>query len=133
MIVVDASALSNALTDDGPLGRRARSELARDSHWSAPEHLIVETFSAIRGRLLGGKITGGRAADALDVLSHAAIELVPTVPLLHRMWELRANLSGYDAAYVAAAELHDAALVTADRRLTQAPGLGCEVRLAIPA
>lgn len=132
MIIVDASAVANALTDDGPVGRLARSELARDNHWSAPEHLFVETFSAIRGRFLGGKVESRRAADALAALAEAAIELVPTAPLLHRMWELRANLSGYDAAYVAAAELHDVALLTADRRLTQAPGVRCEVRLALP-
>lgn len=132
MIIVDASVLANALTDDGPLGRLARSELSRDVHWSGPEHLLVEALSAVRGRLLGGKIGHRRAGEALDALEDAAIELLPTAPLLRRMWELRANLTAYDAAYVAAAEAHDGALVTADRRLTQAPGLGCEVRLAIP-
>lgn len=132
MIVIDASALANALTDDGPLGRMARSELARDIRWSGPEHLLVETFTAVRGRFLGGKIGGRRATEALDVLEEATIELLPSAQLLPRMWELRTNLSGYDAAYVAAAEAHGGALLTADRRLTQAPGIRCEVRLATP-
>jgi predicted nucleic acid-binding protein len=133
LIIVDASVLANALTDDGPLGRLAQSELGRDIHWSGPEHLLVEVFSAVRGRLLGGKIKKQRAVEALGALEEAAIELLPTAPLLRRMWELRANLSGYDAAYVVAAEAYGGVLLTADRRLTRAPNLRCEVRLAVPA
>ena len=53
---------------------------------------------------------------------------MPTRLLLERMWELRDNLSGYDAAYVAAAEHLEAPLVTTDKRLAAAPGLRCEVR-----
>lgn len=129
MIVIDASVLVNALTDDGPLGRNARSNLARDVHWSGPEHLLVETFSAVRGRLLGRKVSVQRAAEAIDALEDAAIELLPVAPLLNRMWQLRANLTGYDAGYVAAAEAYGCALLTVDRRLAQAPDLKCEVRL----
>lgn len=133
MIIVDASVLANALTDDGALGCLGRSELSRDVHWSGPEHLLVEALAAVRGRLLGGKIEHRRASEALEALEEAAIELLPSAPLLRRMWELRANLTTYDAAYVAAAEAYGGPLVTADRRLTRAPDLGCEVRLAIPA
>jgi predicted nucleic acid-binding protein len=132
LIVIDASVLANALTDDGALGQVARAELAGDVHWSGPEHLLVEAFSAVRGRLLGAKIGEERARDAIDALAQAAIELLSTAPLLRRMWELRANLSAYDAAYVAAAEVHECALLTADGRLAQAPSLRCEVRLAVP-
>lgn len=132
MIVVDASVLTNALTDDGPVGAIGRSALSADTHWAGPEHLIVEAFSAIRGRRLGDKITSQRALDALDVLKDASIDLSPTVPLLDRMWSLRQNLTGYDAAYVALAEGFDCALVTADRRLSEAPGLRCEVVVALP-
>lgn len=73
MIVVDASVLANALTDDGPVGRTSRTELARDIHWAAPEHLVVETFSAVRGRYLGDKISKQRAEDALDTLADARL------------------------------------------------------------
>ncbi len=132
MIVADASVLVNALTDDGPIGQVARSELARDVHWSGPEHVVVETFSAIRGQLLQRKITEVRARHAVDALSDSAIELLPTTPLLPRMWELRENVSAYDAAYVAAAELHDCALLTADGRLSRADGLRCQIRLVLP-
>ena len=133
MIVVDASVVANALTDDGPVGQICRAELARDVHWAAPEHLIVETFSAIRGRYLGGKIGESRCTDALQALGSATIELMRTIVLLPRMWELRANVSGYDAAYVAMAETLDCPLVTSDARLARVTGLRCAVRLAIPA
>lgn len=132
MIVVDASVLTNALTDDGPVGALAREELARDVAWSAPEHLVVETFSAIRGRWLGGRIGEGRAVDALAALASAAVDVVGVRPLLPRMWELRANVSGYDAAYVALAEVVECPLVTADGRLARLPDLRCEVRVALP-
>lgn len=132
MIVVDASVLTNALTDDGPVGTGARAELARDAHWAAPEHLSVEVFSAVRGQWLGQKITQKRAEDALSAMSTTAIDLVPTAPLLTRMWELRSNVSGYDAAYLVVAETFDCPLVTADARLAHAPDLRCEVRLELP-
>lgn len=132
MIVVDASALTNAFTDDGPVGTRSRAELARDAHWAAPDHLIVEVYSAVRGRWLGRKISNKRAEDALAAMVTTTIDLVAAAPLLTRMWELRSNVSGYDAAYIAVAETFGCALVTADARLARIPDLRCEVRLALP-
>lgn len=130
MIVVDASVLTNALTDDGQIGARARTELSNDPHWAAPEHLVVEVFCAIRGRWIGNKISDRRAEEALAAAAAATVDLVDTAALLPRMWELRSNITGYDAAYIAAAEACDCALVTADRRLASAPGIGCAVILA---
>lgn len=132
MIVVDASVLANALTDDGPVGASGRSELARDAHWAGPEHLVVEVFSAIRGRWLGGKISEQRAHDALTALAAATVDLMAVAPLLERMWALRSNVTGYDAAYLAVAEVFDCALVTADARLGRVPDLQCEIRVALP-
>jgi len=130
--VIDASVLTNAFTDDGPVGALARTELARDPHWTAPEHLLVEVFSAVRGRWLGRKIGEDRAGDALAAISTAAVDLVAVRPLLARMWELRDNVTGYDAAYLALAEAFDCTLLTADARLRRVPDLRCEVRLAVP-
>ncbi|MEQ6901905.1 type II toxin-antitoxin system VapC family toxin [Nocardioides sp. YIM 152588] len=132
MIIVDASVLANAFTDDGPIGDSARGELARDPHWAGPEHLLIESFSAIRGRWLGRKVSDARAIDALAAIKAAAIDLVSARPLFDRMWELRDNVTGYDAAYLALAESFDSPLVTADARLTRVPGLLCEVRVALP-
>ncbi len=132
MIVVDASVLANAFTDDGPVGAHGRAELSRDPQWAAPEHLLVEVFCAVRGRWLGHKISEQRAVDALTAMAAATIDLVAATPLLGRMWELRHNVTGYDFAYLAVAETFGCALVTADARLSQVPGLRCEVRLALP-
>jgi predicted nucleic acid-binding protein len=132
VIVIDASTLANALLDDGPIGQTSRAELAKDPHWVAPPHLPVEVFSAIRGRHRGGKISVQRAHDALDALIGASIEYVRTALLLPGMWQSRHTISGYDAAYVAAAEAHACPLVTADVRLARAAGPRCEIRLAVP-
>jgi predicted nucleic acid-binding protein len=132
VIVLDASVLANALTDDGLVGVAARAELARDAHWAAPEHLVVEVFSAVRGRWLGRKITERRARDALTALTASTVDLMATGHLLERMWDLRRNVSGYDAAYIAVAETLDCALVTADGRLSRVSDLRCEIRVALP-
>ena len=124
--------MTNAFTDDGPVGTRARAELSRDAHWAAPEHLVVEVFSAVRGRWLGQKISEKRAEDILSAMVTTTIELVAASPLLARMWELRSNVTGYDAAYLAVAETFGCALVTADARLARVPDVRCEVRLALP-
>src|SRR5699024_1968776 len=107
----------NALSDDGSVGQQAREELAGDVHWAAPEQLPAETFSAIRGRCLGGYIDPVRARDALDTFAEFSIELLSTRSVFRRMWQLRNNISGYDAAYVAVAESHACPLLSADVRL----------------
>ncbi len=63
-----------------------------------------------------------RGAEALEDLASARISKYPHTPLVARIWELRGNLTAYDAAYVALAEVLDAPLVTTDGRLAQAPG-----------
>lgn len=132
MIVVDASVLTHALTDDGHYGDFARQELSADAHWVGPEHLRVETFSSIRRLDQHRKIQQKRAHSAITALSQLAIEISSTASLLERMWELRHNLSGYDAACVAIAEANQCALVTADLRLARATGIRCEVRTLGP-
>ncbi|HVX47094.1 MAG TPA: type II toxin-antitoxin system VapC family toxin [Mycobacteriales bacterium] len=132
MIVVDASVLTNALTDDGPIGQLSRSSLAEDPQWTGPEHLIVETFSAIRGRLLGRKISEQRAREAIEAIAGVEIGMLPVVRLLPRMWELRNAIGGSDAAYVASAEIDECALLTADVRLARAAESYCDVHLCLP-
>lgn len=129
MITVDASALVNALLDDGAVGSACRRVLADDPHWVAPEILVVETVSAIRGRLLGGKVSSARAEDAVDALALVALDVVPTAQILGRIWQLRSALSAYDAAYVAVAGAHDCPLVTVDARLAKPGAVGCEIRV----
>jgi len=95
----------------------------------APHLIDVEVLAAWR-RLAGtGRLEEQRAELARSDLRSLAIERVPHGPLLERAWELRANLTAYDATYVALAELLDAALVTADEKLAGAPGLRCTVEV----
>lgn len=129
MIVVDASVLTHALVFDGERGASARFELASDEHWAAPEHWKIEVFSSVRGLLLGGKVGESRARQAIETLSTITVAPVSINDLLGRMWELRGNVTAYAAAYVAAAELHDAPLLTADARLARASGLRCKIRV----
>lgn len=127
MIVIDASLLVNALTDDGLLGERAWAALAADPHWGAPPHLHIEVASAIRGRWLGGKLTDERADAAMATLNRLAIDQAPWLELAPRVWELRRNLTPYDAAYVALAESRDCHLVTADQKLLNRTARECPV------
>lgn len=129
MIVVDASVLTDALVDDGPVGESARAHLRADPQWAAPGHLLVEVVSAIRGKVLGGKLAAARANEAIAALPQLVIVQVGAAQLVDRMWELRANLTAYDAAYAAAAEALDCPLVTGDTRLAKASGIRCEVRV----
>lgn len=127
MIVVDASALADALMDDGETGDHARRLLAADPGWAAPAHLFVEVLSVLRRKARTGAVSPERAADVLAALTEIAVEEIPMSDLLERVWELRANVSAYDAAYVAAAELLGCPLVTGDGRLAKAPGVRCTV------
>jgi predicted nucleic acid-binding protein len=129
VLVIDASVLADALLDDGPAGDQTRDELAADDRWAAPNHIFVEVMSVIRGRLLGQKITLARADDAVAALDDLAIDKIDPAQLLARIWELRGNITAYDAAYVATAELLDCPLLTGDRRLARLRGVRCEIRV----
>lgn len=129
MIVLDASTTAFALLDEGDIGDRCRAAMRADSRWIVPEQWLVEVLSVIRGTLLGGKITPVHAADAATAAADLDPVVVRTRLLASRIWALRANLTTYDAAYVAAAEQYNCALVTTDARLAQAPGIRCPVNL----
>jgi predicted nucleic acid-binding protein len=127
VIVTDASVLAFSLLNEEALGDRCRAALAAHEPWIAPEHWTTEVLSVIRGNLLGGKITAQHAADAVG----AVADIDPVVPLtrtlIPRIWELRSNLTTYDAAYVATAEAYGCPLLTTDARLSRASGIRCAV------
>ena len=129
MIVVDASVLANVIGDDGVDGRRARHEVRSAGEMSAPDLVDVETLSVLRRRWLAGTISESRFATALDDLDAIELDRYPTLPLARRGFDLRANLSAYDAMYVALAEALRCELLTGDRRLAAAPGPRCAIRL----
>lgn len=126
MLVVDASVLAPALGDDTPDGDAARARL-HGERLTAPELIDLEVASVFRRQLLAGALDSRRADLALTDLLEMPLRRVPHRPLLPRIWELRQNLTVYDAAYVALAELLELVLVTADLRLSKAPGLRCKV------
>jgi predicted nucleic acid-binding protein len=126
LIIVDASVIAPALADDDVDGERARSRL-RGERLMAPEVLDLEVVSVIRKALLGGELNRRRAGLALADLVDLDLERVSHRPMLTRIWELRQSNTSYDAAYVALAETINATLVTADRRLSLAPGPRCTI------
>lgn len=123
MIVIDASVLATALGDDGGDGDRMRDALAGEE--LAAEIIDLEVASVWRRTLTDDR----RAALALCDLEDLPLARAPHLPLLPRCWELRHNLTPYDAAYVALAEALGSELVTADRRLARAPGLACPIKV----
>jgi len=129
LIVVDASVLVNAIADGGADGRRARAELRAAGDVAAPDLIDVETAAALRRRWLAGTLSARRFASAIEDLDALAIDRYPALPLMRRAYELRANVTAYDAAYVALAEALGCELLTADRRLANAPGTRCAVRV----
>ena len=125
-VVCDASALVALLLDSGADGRWATDALT-GAELLAPSLLAFETANIIRRHELAGLISADQAAQAHADLLDLSIEDWPYEILAPRTWQLRANLSIYDAGYVALAELTDATLVTLDRRIGAAPGLRCPV------
>lgn len=124
MIVVDASVLATALGDDAADGETARARL-RGEDLAAPEIIDLEVVSVWRRTLADDR----RASLALADLADLPLRRAPHLPLLARCWELRHNLTPYDASYVALAEALNVALVTADARLSRASGIQCSVEL----
>jgi predicted nucleic acid-binding protein len=107
-----------------PAAARLRGRMAQDPDESlhAPYLFDVEVLHALRGLTLGGLISESRSRHALEALSDVRVTRYPHGPLVARIWDLRNNLTAYDAAYVALAEALDAPLVTTDGRLARASG-----------
>jgi predicted nucleic acid-binding protein len=132
VIVADASVLVVALADDGPDGDQARTRL-RGEHLAFPELADLEVASVLRRQIKAGALDTRRAGLALNDLAALPARRAPHRPLLPRCWELRDNLTIYDAAYVALAEALKATLLTGDRRLASAPGPQCPIEILQPA
>jgi predicted nucleic acid-binding protein len=120
VIVLDASAAVLALLNDGD----ARRSLATESV-AVPHLADAEVTHALRAQVLRGHIGGDDARAALVRWTRLGLRRFGVVGLLGRVWELRENLSAYDATYVALAEALACELVTADARLAGAPGPTC--------
>ena len=125
-VVCDASALVALLLDGGADGQWATRELTGVT-LVAPALLAFEAANIIRRCELAGTVSPDQASQAHQDLVDLEIEYWPYELLLPRVWELRHNLSSYDASYVSLAELAQAPLITLDRRIARAPGVRCSV------
>jgi len=129
VIVVDASVLANALADDHRDGEAARRSLVGRGGLAAPDLIDVETVAVFRKRWLAGDLPTRRFSAAVDDLEALELDRFPALPLMRRAYELRSNVTAYDATYIALAERLGCQLLTADEELTNAPGVSCEVEV----
>lgn len=122
MIVIDASAAVLGLMNDG----EARAMLEADAV-ACPHLADSEVVHSLRSQVLRGDLDAVVAGRMIDVWRRLGLERVGVAGALGRVWELRENLSAYDATYVALAEALRVTLVTADGRLGRAPGPRCTI------
>ena len=122
MIVLDTSAAIELLLAL-PRSGRVQDELEQ-VEWqiSAPQLLVVEVLQVLRRRVAAGTTTLNEADEARELLEDLNIRYFDHALLANRIWQLRDNLTAYDASYVALAELLKVPLLTSDARLAQAPG-----------
>jgi predicted nucleic acid-binding protein len=131
VLVVDASVLAVALADDGADGDQVRTRL-RGERLAAPEFVDLEVASVLRRQLRVAAVDRRRAGLALADLADLPLQRASHVPLLARCWELRENLTIYDAAYIALAEALQADLLTGAGRLARATGPRCRIEVIQP-
>ena len=130
LVVVDASAVVLLVASSHDEGDRLATRLA-NAVLHAPHILPVEVDSALR-RLVAERVLTEAEAEAAAARQQAGrmpIDLWAWESLRERAWEMRSNLSTYDAGYVALAEHIGATLVTADARLARAPGVRCAIEV----
>ncbi len=126
--VVDASLLVAATSDAGAEGQWAE-DVVRAGGLVAPHLALVEATNILRRFELEGRLGRKEAGAAARDLLLFDLELVPFAPFAERVWKLRANVTSYDAWYVAVAEQCDLPLATLDRRLARASGPRCRFLL----
>lgn len=124
MRVVDAGVIVELLANDLDPSRLGDEELA------VPHLIDSEVTNVFRRLVVQAVLTERQGAAALEGFSQLGLTRFPADWLRPRMWELRHNLSAYDATYVALAEMTSAtALLTTDARLASAPGINCPIEL----
>ncbi len=125
-LVPDASVLVATLCDGGDLGRWAERTLASAAGaMAAPELVFAEVANILRRAEAAGGLDAAAATAAHADLARLDLVAFPYAPFAVRVWELRGNLTAYDAWYVALAEGLDAPLATCDERLARSPGPRC--------
>lgn len=121
MLVVDSSAVLEALVAGDPAPELIE-RLAGDGDLHCPHLIDTEVLHALRRMLRKGQLSRERAHDARADFADLTLVRYPHEPLSDRVWELRENLTAYDATFVTLAEALDSPLITCDGRLAAAPG-----------
>jgi predicted nucleic acid-binding protein len=129
LIVVDASALIEVLAGTSAGGRLAERLFAERETLHAPHLLDVEVAQVLRRYALAGEFGAARGAEALEDLAEFPIVRYPHQPFLSRIWELRHNVTVYDAVYLALAEALAAPLLTRDTKLASSAGHRARIEL----
>lgn len=124
--VVDASVLVAALVDSGAEGTWSEETVVEGS-LIAPELALVEASNVLRRLEQSREISHVEASFAHASLLRLELDLFPFAPFADRVWELRGNLTCYDAWYVAMAEAFECPLATLDLKLSRATGPMCEI------
>jgi predicted nucleic acid-binding protein len=127
MTVYDSSVYVDALVGAGPAGSAARAALRHRAVLEVPAIFAAEAVSALRALVLHGQLSPIRAATAVEQVRTTRTNEYPFGPFARRAWELKENLTIYDAWYVALAEWLGTDVVTADERLVRATGPRCPV------
>ena len=127
--IVDASILVRWFASADSLRERIRERLVTSDLLFAPAHLDLDIASGLRGLATRDARVARLVPMALANLASFPVHRIQAAPLLGRIWDLRANVTPYDAAYVALAELLDIPLITSDARLARATGLRCTIEL----
>jgi predicted nucleic acid-binding protein len=130
LIVLDASAAVDFVCDNGERGGRIAERLATEHAVDVPAVFDLEALHALRGLEAGHKLSPTRLVEALRDLADLRATRHSHEMLRPRVWALRHNLTAYDAAYVALAELLDAPLLTSDRALSRTRGHAAAIELA---
>jgi predicted nucleic acid-binding protein len=128
VIVLDASVVVEVLLGTPAVGSIA-AYLLRDTPWHAPAVVDLEVANAVRRLCAIRQTTDARGESAIEDLGDLPVRRYPHALLVARIWQLRANLTAYDAAYVALAETLRVPLVTRDRRLARARGHQAKIEL----
>lgn len=130
MIVTDASVILELLLRTPAAEAIEARAFDAGETLHAPHLLDVEVAQVLRRYAARGEISAARGRLALDLLTRFPIARYAHEPLLTRIWGLRANMTAYDAAYVALAEALGATLLTRDERMATVPGTRARIELA---
>lgn len=129
MIIVDASAAIEVLLNTPAGARIAERLFGPGETLHAPHLLDIEVAQVLRRYALAGHLEAARGVEALEDLADLPLIRYPHDLFLPRIWELRHNVTAYDAVYLALAEALAAPLLTCDKALASAPAHGARIEL----